>query len=350
MQRTSVLLVFGGESSEHEVSVSSARNVYAAMDDEKYDVLLGYIDKQGKWWLLDSFGMQIDTHGMPQLLPVLGGKGFVTMPGNKIISPQVILPILHGKNGEDGSVQGLAQLAHVPIAGADMTASVVAMDKLLCKELVAKHFPVVPYRVHRVSDPMPDFNKLSMTLGSPLFVKPTRAGSSMGVTKVYSEEELVQALADAHKHDDVALIEQAVTARELEVGILGSPPTLQVTGVGEVIPGEEFYNYTAKYSNTATKLVIPADIDAALAEDICSRAERIYELLGCNGLARVDFFYSDNGTVYFNELNTLPGFTNTSMYPKLWRQQGLGYPQLIERLLDDALERATIKAVKTEGE
>lgn len=350
MQRTSVLLLFGGESSEHDVSVSSARNVYAAIDDGKYDVLLGYIDTQGKWWLLDSFGEQVDTHGAPQLLPALGGGGFVTMPDNRVVRPQVILPILHGKNGEDGSVQGLAQLLHIPIVGCDVTASAVAMDKLLAKELLKSHgVKIVPYAVHHATDEAPDFNKLTMTLGCPVFVKPARTGSSVGVSKVYSEEELAQAIARALEHDTKVLIEQAVTARELEVAILGTPPHHQVSGVGEIKPGAEFYSYDDKYgSGSQAQLSIPADISGELAERLCSLAGKIYTALGCSGLSRVDFFLADDGAVYFNEINTLPGFTNISMYPKLWRERGIGYSDLIGHLLDDALGRATIKAAKTE--
>lgn len=349
MQRPTVLLLFGGESSEHDVSVSSARNVYAAIEDEKFKVLLGYIDPQGKWWLLETFGASIDTHGMPQLLPVLGGRSFVTMPDNKVIAPDVILPILHGLNGEDGTVQGLAQLVHIPIAGADLYASATAMDKLVCKQIVASHgMRVVPYEVHHASDPTPDFSKLSMTLGSPVFVKPTRAGSSMGVTKVYAEDELVRALAEAHEHSKTVLIEQAVVARELEVGVLGAPPNLQVSGVGEVKPGEEFYNYSAKYSNSSTQVIVPAEIDSSLADKLQGLASKIYSVLGCNGLARVDFFLGEDGKVYFNELNTMPGFTNMSMFPKLWREEGISYPELIEHLLVDALGHDTMEALATE--
>lgn len=349
MQRPTVLLLFGGESSEHDVSVSSARNVYAAIEDEKFKVLLGYIDPQGKWWLLETFGNPIDTHGTAQLLPVLGGRSFVTMPDNKVVAPDVILPILHGRGGEDGTVQGLAQLVHIPIAGADLYASATAMDKLVCKQIAASHgVSVVPYQVHHASDPVPDFNKLSLTLGSPVFVKPTRSGSSMGVTKVYAEDELARALTDAHVHGDTVLIEQAIVARELELGVLGTPPDLIISGVGEVKPGEEFYNYSAKYSNSQTQVIVPAEIDTNMNDRLQGLTRKIYEVLGCNGLARVDFFLGEDGTVYFNELNTMPGFTNRSMFPKLWREQGISYPELIERLLSSALDRDTIKPQKTE--
>lgn len=345
MQRPAVLLLFGGESSEHDVSVSSARNVYAAIEDEKYEVFLGYIDTKGKWWLLESFGAQIDTDGAPELLPNLGARSFVTTH-NKHIRSDVILPILHGRNGEDGSVQGLAQLLHIPIVGCDVTASAIGMDKVATKEILASHhINVVPYEVHHVSDDLPEISKLSMTLGLPLFVKPARAGSSVGVSKVYSEEELFDALEQAHKHDTIVLIERGITARELEVAVLGTPPRHQVSGVGEVIPGEDFYSYDDKYATTShSRVQIPAEIESGLSHRIQAQAGRIYEILGCSGLARVDFFLSDDDTLYLNEINTLPGFTNASMYPKLWRQQGISYPELIDALLHEALTRDTIEA------
>lgn len=351
MSRQTVLLLFGGESSEHDVSVSSARNVYAAIDNAKFEVILGYIDRQGKWWLLDRFGDEITTHGVPQLAPVLGSGSFVTFPSSRIVSPDVILPILHGKNGEDGSVQGLSQLLHIPIVGCDMTASAICMDKLATKEILMTHqIPVVPYEVHRRGESTPDFNHLGMKLGSPMFVKPTRAGSSVGVSKVYSEEELARALDQAHEHDDVALIEYGVTARELEVAVLGNPPHHKISGVGEIMPGDEFYSYDAKYSASSTsKAMIPADLDEAVAARIRNMAGDVYTALGCKGLARIDFFLADDGTLYVNEVNTLPGFTNISMYPKLWRHEGLMYPSLIEALISAALKQTIeTEAIRTE--
>ncbi|MBI3889579.1 D-alanine--D-alanine ligase A, partial [Candidatus Saccharibacteria bacterium] len=202
MNRTRVLLLFGGESSEHEVSISSARNVYAAIDDEKYEVQLCYIDEAGKWWLIENLAQQIDTHGAPQLLPALGSKGFITLPGQLVIQSDVILPILHGVNGEDGSVQGLAQLLHIPIVGCGIASSGIGLNKVLAKQLLdAHHIPIVPYEVHRSFEPVPEFHKLSMTLGSPIFVKPAHGGSSVGVSKVYNEEELSDAIELAHQQD-----------------------------------------------------------------------------------------------------------------------------------------------------
>ncbi len=351
MQRTTVLLLFGGESSEHDVSVSSARNVYAAIDDEKYTVILGYIDPHGKWWLLENFGMQIDTHGAPQLIPALGSGGFVTLPGQQVVKPDVILPILHGKNGEDGTIQGLAQLLYIPIVGCGIAASAVGLNKLLTKQLLGSHgIDTVPYAVHHIYEAVPEFHKLTLTLGSPLFVKPASGGSSVGVTKVYSEEELYDALEVAHLHDDTVLIEQAITARELEAGVLGSIPKHRVSTVGEIITDADFYTYDDKYTNGTSRVQIPADVESHVVSRIQALASRIYEIIGCQGLARIDFFLSDDNKLYLNEINTMPGFTNISMYPKLWREQGMQYPQLIEFLLNDALERGTMEVAITEEE
>jgi len=344
MDRKQVLMLFGGESSEHDVSISSARNVYAAIDDDKYDVRLGYIDRHGKWWLLETLDANVTTHDAPQLLPVLGGKSFVTLPGHQIVQPDVILPILHGRNGEDGTVQGLSQLLHLPIVGCDVTASGVAMNKLAAKEILsANNIPIIPYEAHRDYEEVPDFGRLTMRLGSPIFVKPARAGSSMGVSKVRNESEFKEALAEAHRHDSIALIERAIVGRELETAVLGTPPAHRVSGVGEIIAGEDFYSYDDKYAADSTaKVVIDPDLDDGAKELIRDTAARVFEVLDCRGLARVDFILDTSGSLYVLEVNTLPGFTNISMYPKLWRQQGINYPQLIELLIQDALANGKI--------
>jgi len=341
MNRKTVLLIFGGESSEHDVSVSSARNVYAAIDDTKFTVILGYIDRRGKWWLLDKFGTEIDTHGMPQLSAVVGAGSFVTIPENRVIKPDVILPILHGKNGEDGSVQGLAQLLHIPIVGCDMTAGAICMDKIATKRILETcGIVVAPYEVYQRGLEPPTFGRLVEKLGTPLFVKPNRAGSSVGVSKVESQAELDHAFEVALKEDNSVLIEQAIVGRELEVAVLGNPPHHKTSGVGEIQMQDGFYDYDAKYDNgSSARVVAHADIPPEKATEIREAAHKSYEILGCSGLSRVDFFLTEDGVVYVNEVNTLPGFTNISMYPKLWREEGVSYGQVIERLIDLALEK-----------
>lgn len=339
MDRTTVLLLFGGESSEHDVSISSVRNVYAAMDDNKYNVLFGYIDRAGKWWLMDRIGSDINTHGAPQLAPVMGTGSFVTFPSSRVVKPDVILPILHGKNGEDGTVQGMAQLLHIPIVGCDMTSSAICMDKIATKEILSGFgMNVTPYAAHHDGDELPDFNHLSMKLGIPMFVKPAKAGSSVGVSKVHSEAEFIKAIEEAHRHDNVALIERGIVGRELEVAVLGNPPNHQASGVGEV-KAADFYSYDEKYATSSTtEIVIPAEMPDATKEKIRKAAGDAYKILGCTGLTRVDFFLTEDGTLYVNELNTIPGFTNISMYPKLWREEGISYSELIDKLINLALE------------
>lgn len=349
MDRPTVLLLFGGESPEHDVSISSARNVYAAIDNAKFNLLLGYIDRQGKWWLLDKLEEDVSAHGAPQLAPVLGSGSFVTFPANRVVKPDVILPILHGKNGEDGTVQGMADLLHIPIVGCDVTASAICMDKFATKEILrANGFKIVPYETHRTGEAAPDFNKLSMTLGSPLFVKPARAGSSVGVSKVYSEDEFTRALDEAHKYSEVVLIETGVSGREIEVAVLGNPPHHQASIAGEIKPEGDFYSYDSKYAvDSQSEIIIPARLEPGTMRKIRETAAKVYELLGCKGLARVDFFLMDDDTIYVNEINTLPGFTNISMYSKLWREEGISYSQLIERLIFLALGR-TLETEETE--
>lgn len=344
MNRTNVVLLFGGESSEHDVSIASARNVYAAINKDKFAVTLCYIDGKGKWWRRESFSDDGGDMG-EELVPVLGGGGFLVNPSHEVVNVDVILPILHGRNGEDGSVQGLAQLMHIPIVGCDVTASAIGMDKRASKEIVMAHgIAVVPYSSHTLGESEPLYSELVDLLGGTLFVKPVRAGSSVGVSKVMSQVEFDEALCEAHKHDAVVLIEKAVKARELEVAVLGTPPRHQISGIGEIVPGEDFYSYDDKYSEaSAASVVIPADISEQMGKRIKSDAATIYQALGCSGLSRVDFFLDENNELYFNEINTLPGFTNISMYPKLWRQEGVDYPQLIEMLIEDALTDVTIE-------
>ena len=339
MSKRNVLLVFGGESSEHDVSIASARNVYAALDDSKYDTMLCFIDKAGKWWLLDEWIESPRQHGGVQLLVAPGTGSLMTVPGGQIIHPDVILPVLHGKNGEDGSIQGLAQLLHVPIVGCDVESSALCMNKQQTKIIIsAAGRPVADWVSATASTIDHAINKASR-LGDVVFVKPARAGSSVGVSKVTSPEGLRPAIELALTHDDLVLIERAIIGRELEVAVLGNPPHHQASGVGEIIPGSEFYDYDDKYSSgSSSQTVLDANLPEAQIESIRQYALEAYELLGCRGLARVDFLLAEDGTVYLNEVNTLPGFTNISMYPKLWQRVGIRYPELVDRLIQLAFE------------
>ncbi|HEY0965485.1 MAG TPA: D-alanine--D-alanine ligase family protein [Candidatus Saccharimonadales bacterium] len=342
MSRQTVLLLFGGESSEHDVSIMSARNVYAAMDGEKYDVLLCYIDRTGKWWLLDNWQENLDEHGGVRLAAVPGSGSFITIPGDKVVHVDIAFPVLHGENGhEDGAVQGLMNLTHIPVIGCSLGASAVCWDKLYTKQLlVANNISVTPYVAYRKGETMPSYDELALRLSTELFVKPTVAGSSVGVSKVHSEAELQPAIEAALEHSMTVLIEKAVVGRELEVAVLGNPPNHQTSGVGEIIPGEEFYSYEDKYSpDSKAQVLTRADLSDDLRDQIKAVAYDAYSVLGCEGLARVDFLVAESGKIYVNELNTLPGFTNISQYPKLWSEQSIRYSELIDRLIELASKK-----------
>lgn len=334
-------MLFGGESTEHEISIVSARNVRAAIDTTRFDVTLGFIDKEGKWWLVDEI---VDTKpdNAAALQAELGSKAFVAK--GETYEFDVILPVLHGPNGEDGSVQALAQLQHIPIVGCDMTASATAMNKYITKQIArANNIPTVSYEVYRRGDQSPVFETLAQKLGSTLFVKPARAGSSVGVSKVRSQTELDQAIKEAQEYDSLTLIETAVSARELEVGVLGNYPEVAVSSIGEIKPDREFYSYESKYDQaSSSEVIIPAEITDDVKETIQSYARQIFNAIGGSGLSRIDFFYSEDGQILFNEINTIPGFTDISMYSKLWLHEGMKYPDLITKLVELALIRHTV--------
>lgn len=335
-----VLLLFGGESTEHDVSIASARNVFAAIDTTNYDVHLCFIDRTGRFWHVTEVVDHV-PEGAQELLPHLGKAGFVTRDG-KTVDVDVLLPILHGRNGEDGAVQALAQLLHIPIVGCDMASSSLSMNKLATKRVVDDcAIPIVPYQVHHVSDDIPAFESVAKDLGDVLFVKPVNAGSSIGVSRVTNQHEWEAAVSLAHSYDPLILIEKAIDARELEVAVIGNYPDVSASVVGEINPDGEFYSYDSKYDENSTSgVIIPADVSTEVSDIIRAYAIEIFHVLGCSGLSRVDFFVDrSNGDIYFNEINTLPGFTDISMYPKLWQHEGVSYSDLISRLIELAIAR-----------
>ena len=342
MYRKTVLLIFGGESPEHDVSIMSARNIYAAMDNEKYDVRLCYIDKHGKWWLLNDWVDDVQhNHSGVQIAAVPGTKSFITLPGNNIVKPDVLYVAVHGDSAEDGALQGLAQLLHTPVVGSDVLGHAICWDKLLTKQIVQiVGVPVTPYITYNRGTEIPLYSQCSEKLGSDiLFVKPTRAGSSIGVSRVTTAEDFQPAVELAARYSDKVLIEKAIVGRELEVAILGNPPHHKTSGVGEIIPKNAFYSYEEKYAETSqTQVLSKTELDDATAQTIRKYASDAFQALGCKGQARVDFLLGDDGTPYLSEVNTLPGFTDISQYPKLWHEQGIKYPQLIDRLIELALE------------
>lgn len=337
MSKIHILLAYGGQSSEHEVSLSSARNVFAALDNAKYDITTCLIDKQGSWWLQETIS---DDHtGSQQLLPVLGQQKFITLPDHTIIQPDVLLPILHGKNGEDGTVQGLTQLLGIPCVGPSLLAAAVTMDKDMTKRLLEHAgIPVVPWKTWLIHNEEPTYETIAAELGPDVFVKPASAGSSIGVSHVTSGESWGDVLRLAAENSEVVLIEKTVYGREIEVAVLGNTHP-RATTPGEIVAGEDFYTYEDKYSAGSTSEVkIPADIPESVQGQLKDYALRAYVVTEGRGMARVDFFLTDDGGIYLNEINSIPGFTNISMYPKLWRHEGITYPELVSQLIDLALE------------
>ena len=349
-------IVFGGRSTEHAISCISAGSVLAAIDRTRFDVVPIGITAEGRWVLTadDPAALAITGRQLPAVDPtgtalVLPGdptaKGLVVLePGElpaELGSVDVVFPLLHGPYGEDGTLQGLFELAGVPYVGSGVFASAAAMDKHHMKQLlVAAGLETPAYVVARRGHPVPvDV----ADLGLPVFVKPARGGSSIGITKVDTADALQAALDEAHGHDPKALVEQAVEGREIECGVLGGPdgPEASVPAEVRVTGGQGFYDFEAKYLSDSTEFDIPPDMDPALIDELRSCAVRAFEALDCEGLARVDFFVTPDGQVLVNEVNTMPGFTPASMFPRMWAAAGVDYPTLVTRLLDDALARGT---------
>lgn len=335
--KTHVLVVFGGQSSEHEVSISGAKNVVHELSLKTYDVSLCYVDLEGKWWLVPEVTAAPKLHR--QLLPVLGLSQFQVKGTSDVLEISVILPILHGKNGEDGSVQGLAQLLHTPIVGPDVIAASITMDKDITKQLVrSAGVKTADWMTWYTNEIRPQYERVTLTLGHELFIKPASAGSSIGVSKIHNKIEFDKALDIAAQHDHKVLIESAIKARELEVAVFGTSEH-HAAGPGEIRSGAEFYDYDDKYAEgSSAQVIIPAVLEDGQAAEIRTEAMKVYSACQGKGMARVDFLLAPDGQLYLLEINSIPGFTNISMYPKLWARAGLSYSQLLDRLIQVALE------------
>jgi len=372
-------VLFGGQSSEHEVSLASARSVMGAMDPDKYEVVPIGITKHGQW-LSSGDPMQAlrsgaDIESLPRLSSVLApdptGEGHAEIvqlvpmsDGSQSIAAQVgqpldvIFPVLHGPYGEDGTVQGMFELAGIPYVGSGVLGSAVGMDKGVMKSVFQAHgLPVVPYlcinRSDWEDDPDTVRRDVEARLTYPMFAKPANMGSSVGITKIHGPEELADALDIAARYDRRILVEQGVDARECECSVLGNDRP-EASVVGEIVPGNEFYDYRAKYVDDNSDLVIPAHLPEPVSEEVRRLAVLAFKAIDAAGMARVDFFVArDFSQVWLNEINTIPGFTRISMYPKLWEASGLSYPRLIDRLIELAIERheerARSKAALQEG-
>ena len=355
MSKMNVCVLFGGMSPEHEVSLRSAESVLRNMDSEKYNIFPVGITKDGQWILyrggdysqLPSGQWQEHPDNRRAMISPVRGEGLLGFDGQNIArqSIDVVFPVLHGENGEDGAMQGLLQLAGIPYVGPHISASAVAMDKTLTK-LVADKAGVTQaaWQLVRREDLSARMDQTLELLESrfayPMFVKPSGTGSSVGVSKAVNREALVVALVAAAEYDDKVLVEEFICGREVEVAVMGNNNPM-ASVCGEIDSGADFYDYDAKYVTDTSTAYIPARISESVEEQVREAAVKVYQAIGCQGLSRVDFFvtYEDNRVV-FNEINTLPGFTSISMYPKLFEASGIPYGQLIDELLRLAVEAA----------
>ena len=363
-KKTRIAILFGGRSAEHEVSLQSARNIIEALDKDRYEAVLIGIDRQGAWYLND-YSIPLVNSDNPQLAVLNESSQPVSLiPGDKsgvLINPDqstskqtidVLFPVLHGPYGEDGSVQGLAKLANVPCVGSDILGSAIGMDKDVSKRLlrdagipVARH---ISFRASDLSDHLTE--QVEQLFGFPVYVKPANMGSSVGVVKVADAVDLIDAVNIALQYDIKVLIEEEIAGRELECAVLGNNDPV-ASEVGEIVTDDGFYSYQKKYiDDSAALLKIPAELHAATREQIRAMSIAVFRALEVRGMARVDMFLSKDGSLYVNEINTIPGFTSISMYPKLWQASGISYQELIDRLIKLALEEHRSKSLlKTTG-
>ncbi len=355
MEKTQLGLLFGGRSCEHEVSVTSARSILKSIDRDRYDVHLIGIDKSGHWHLGNEIehlidGKQVSSlpsakHSAEVSLALYQQGNLSTASAHQVPALDIIFPVLHGTFGEDGTIQGVFEMANIPYVGCGVAASAIAMDKALAKQVfAAANIPQSPCliftRFQWQSSQTDLIDQIETTLGFPLFIKPANLGSSVGISKAHTREQLVDAMELALEFDHKLIVEASMeNCHEVECAILGNhDPVASV--VGEIIPGAEFYDYQTKYIDDKTETLIPARINQVAMERVQELSVRAFRAIDGSGLARVDFFVNrETGAVALNEINTLPGFTPISMYPQLWSRSGIAFGELIDRLVELAFER-----------
>ena len=340
-RKLKVGILFGGKSAEHEVSLQSAKNVFDFIDREKYEPVLIGIDKNGRWFLGGDSASSIllDTDDPRRIRLIPSGSSVALLP--QMDSVDAVFPILHGPFGEDGTVQGLLKLAEIPFVGTGVLASAAGMDKDIMKRLLRDAgLPIGMFRTLRSGEQLPDFDEVCAAFSVPFFVKPANMGSSVGVSKVRNRDEFLASLKTAFEYDTKVMIEEFIPGREIECSVLGSSTEAEASIPGEIKPNLEFYSYEAKYIDEhGAALIIPADLPAETSRRVQDLSIAVFKTLCCEGLSRVDFFLKEDGSLFVNELNTMPGFTRISMYPKLWEASGLSYTKLIDRLIELAVQR-----------
>lgn len=355
-QNLRVGIIFGGRSGEHEISLLSARSVLAALNPEKYEVVQIGITHEGAWLVGESVLEKMEEGRFEELTPAAmlpdpTRQGLFALQGGSskealklLAEVDVAFPLLHGTFGEDGTIQGLFEMAEIAYVGSGVPGSSVGMDKAIFKDVLrANQIPVVESIVVTTRQIKSDIEKVldlaENVARYPLFVKPVNLGSSVGVSKCRNRSDLMEGLMDAARYDRRVLVERGVEAREIEVSVLGNDQP-EASVVGEIIPADEFYSYEAKYHDDRSQLLIPAPLPEEVSNLVRSLAVRSFLAIDAAGLARVDFLLDkENGQLYVNEINTIPGFTRISMYPKLWNATGVSYPELVDRLIELAMER-----------
>lgn len=343
MKKKVIAVLFGGNSSEYEVSLQSASSVLENINREKYEVVPIGITRQGDWFhykgeidkIKDNTWSEDTDNLCPVVVsqnPALGGIIELERTENKVIKLDLVFPVLHGKNGEDGTVQGVFELANIPVVGCGTLSSALCMDKDMAHKLVCATGISVPKSVTIEHSMMAELNKWTKDLRYPLFVKPVRAGSSFGITKIYKRDDLDVAVKLAFQHDDKVIIEENIEGFEVGCAILGKEKLI-VGRVDEIELSEGFFDYTEKYTLKSSKIHMPARIDAQSEERVQETAIEIYRTLGCSGFARVDMFYTPSGEIVFNEVNTIPGFTSHSRYPNMMKGIGISFAEMLDKLI-----------------
>ena len=351
MKKIKVGVVFGGQSTEHEVSVVSGSSVIKNLNKEKYEICPMYIDKNGEWYLYTKPVEQIEIFKIdekPQELKKIDNVF------EKLKEQEIIIPVLHGLYGEDGTIQGLLELLKLPYVGCKVLASSICMDKIYAKYIFEranlKQAKYIVIKANRKDENRYEYindkldykrveleeiaNIVEMNLKYPVFIKPSNSGSSVGISKAENKEELIQGIKTARKFDVEILIEQGIDGKEVECAVLGTDD-VEASCVGQIISADEFYDYDSKYKNAESKVIIPANIDKDTSEKIRKIAIKAFKAVNGSGLARVDFFVGkENNEIYINEINTMPGFTQISMYPKLWEHSGITYSKVLDKLIE----------------
>ena len=345
-QRTRLAVIFGGASVEHAVSVRSARAVIRAAESDAYEVVPIGVTRDGVWMRpteTEALLLAIES-GAPAEVVGAEGHGVLARPQalEALTQVDVVFPLVHGRGGEDGALQGLLELADLPYVGAGVAASAIGMDKDLLKTLLARTgIATVPYRLvtHDAwqEDPA-DLTRAIAELEYPVFAKPANGGSSVGIVKVHSREQLAEGIEEALRYDRKVLVEHGIEGREIECAVLGNARP-EASPLGEIRYHGEFYDYAAKYEDPDVELVAPADLPDKVSDEIRTMARAAFQAIDCAGMARVDFFVEANGAIWLNEINTIPGFTDVSMFPRLWEEAGVPFPALIQRLVTLAFDR-----------